>query len=45
MPANDEGYQIALEEQKAGFDEGGNPVGGCLVGSNGKVLGRGRNMR
>ena len=45
MSAKDEGYRIALEEQWAGFNEGGNPVGGCVVSNDGKVLGRGRNMR
>ena len=44
MSVDDEGYQLALAEQKASFDEGGSPVGGCLVSSDGKILGRGRNM-
>jgi creatinine deaminase len=43
---SDIGFQIALEEAKAGFDEGGVPIGACLVAADGKtVLGRGHNMR
>ncbi|KAK3723590.1 Cytosine deaminase [Vermiconidia calcicola] len=43
MSTHDKGYQIALEEGKKGLAEGGIPVGACIVGSDGKILGRGRN--
>lgn len=36
--------QLALEEAKKGFDEGGVPVGAVMV-ENGEVIGRGRNRR
>ncbi|KAK5173851.1 cytosine deaminase [Saxophila tyrrhenica] len=45
MSAQDEGYQIALQEAKIGAAEGGFPVGACIVSKDGKVIGRGRNMR
>lgn len=42
---DDTGYmQLALEEAKKGFDEGGVPVGAVMV-ENGEVIGRGRNRR
>lgn len=34
----------AIKEAKAGLDEGGIPIGSVLV-FNGKIIGRGRNMR
>ncbi|KAK3695371.1 cytosine deaminase [Podospora appendiculata] len=37
--------EIAYEEAKTSFDEGGVPVGAALVSSDGKLLGRGHNMR
>ncbi|QSR88846.1 nucleoside deaminase [Methylacidiphilum caldifontis] len=37
-------WYIAFEEAKRGFEEGGIPIGACLVYQN-KVLGRGRNRR
>ncbi len=37
--------EIALEEARCGFEEGGVPVGAALVASDGRVLGRGRNRR
>jgi cytosine/creatinine deaminase len=36
---------IAIEEAQAGFDEGGVPIGACLVSNDGKILARGRNLR
>lgn len=36
--------QLALEEAKKGFDEGGVPVGAVMV-EGGEVIGRGRNRR
>jgi creatinine deaminase len=45
MSANDPGFIAALEEAKKGFSEGGVPIGACLVAADGKILGRGHNMR
>ncbi|ABN67041.2 cytosine deaminase [Scheffersomyces stipitis CBS 6054] len=46
MPFNDKkGMQIALEEAKKGYEEGGVPIGGALISEDGTVLGRGHNMR
>ena len=39
------GYREAVSEAKAGADEGGIPIGACLVSRDGKILGKGRNMR
>lgn len=39
------GFLAAVAEAKAGFDEGGVPIGACLVSKNGQILGRGHNMR
>lgn len=36
---------IAVEEAKKGAADGGIPIGACLVGADGKLLGRGHNMR
>ena len=41
----DAGFQAALEEAKQGSAEGGVPIGACLVSADGKILGRGHNMR
>lgn len=45
MSVNDEGARIAFEEAQAGIAEGGIPVGSAIISPDGKVLGRGRNMR
>ncbi|CAK7214800.1 Cytosine deaminase [Sporothrix bragantina] len=45
MFTDKEGLQIAYEEAKAGFDEGGVPIGAALVSADGKLLGKGRNLR
>lgn len=42
---SDEGFQIALEQAKKGAAEGGVPIGACLVAADGRILGRGHNMR
>ncbi|KAM7206669.1 putative cytosine deaminase [Rhypophila sp. PSN 637] len=39
------GLAIALEEAQAGYNEGGIPIGAALVSKDGKLLGRGHNMR
>lgn len=45
MSSSDPGFIAAVEEAEAGAREGGVPIGGCLVDKNGKILGRGHNMR
>ncbi|MDI1488310.1 MAG: cytosine deaminase [Ramalina farinacea] len=42
---SDPGFQAALEEAKSSFKEGGVPIGACLVGADGTILGTGHNMR
>jgi len=42
---HDPGFVAALEEAKTGAAEGGVPIGACLVSKEGKILGRGHNMR
>jgi tRNA(Arg) A34 adenosine deaminase TadA len=42
---NDTGFQAALEEARQGAAQGGVPIGACLVSAEGKILGRGHNMR
>ncbi|MEV0352500.1 nucleoside deaminase [Nonomuraea sp. NPDC050680] len=37
--------EVALEEARKGFAEGGVPVGAALFGADGTLLGRGRNRR
>ncbi|KAI1768235.1 putative cytosine deaminase [Hypoxylon sp. FL1150] len=39
------GLALALEEARVGYREGGIPIGAALIAADGKVLGRGRNMR
>jgi len=39
------GFLAALEEAKLGASEAGVPIGACIVDQNGKILGRGHNMR
>jgi creatinine deaminase len=41
----DAGFQAALSEAKQSSKENGVPIGACLVSSDGKILGRGHNMR
>lgn len=43
--AQDAGFVAALEEAKSGAAEGGVPIGACLVAKDGKILGRGHNLR
>jgi cytosine/creatinine deaminase len=45
MSEQDPGFIAALEEARKGAEEGGVPIGACLVSADGKVLGRGHNMR
>nr|OQO23965.1 hypothetical protein B0A51_09993 [Rachicladosporium sp. CCFEE 5018] len=45
MSQSDIGFKAALEEAQKGADEGGVPIGACLVSADGKILGRGHNMR
>ncbi|KAJ2997965.1 hypothetical protein NUW58_g474 [Xylaria curta] len=40
-----EGLALALEEARKGYEEGGIPIGAALVAADGRVLGRGHNMR
>ncbi|KAF2459770.1 cytidine deaminase-like protein [Lineolata rhizophorae] len=42
---SDPGFQAALEEARAGAAEGGIPIGAALVAADGRILGRGHNMR
>jgi cytosine deaminase len=37
--------EIAISEAQAGFDEGGIPIGACLVSKDGKLIAKGRNLR
>ncbi|KAI1501779.1 putative cytosine deaminase [Biscogniauxia marginata] len=39
------GLALALDEAKIGYQEGGVPIGAALVAADGRVLGRGHNMR
>lgn len=39
------GMNIALEEARKGYAEGGIPIGGALIAGDGTVLGTGHNMR
>jgi hypothetical protein len=45
MSESDPGFLAAVAEAKAGFEEGGVPIGACLVAADGRILGRGHNMR
>lgn len=45
MSAEDPGFKAALHEARQGSSEGGVPIGAALVSAEGKILGRGHNMR
>lgn len=45
MSASDPGFIAAVEEAREGLKTGGVPIGACLVSKDGKILGRGHNMR
>ncbi|KAI4229912.1 MAG: hypothetical protein L6R36_000421 [Xanthoria steineri] len=42
---NSPGFAAAVEEARLGLQEGGIPIGACLLSQDGKILGRGHNMR
>jgi cytosine deaminase len=42
---SDPGFKAALGEAEQGAAEGGVPIGAALVAADGKILGRGHNMR
>ena len=42
---SDIGFQAALQEARKGYAEGGVPIGACLVSADGRILGRGHNLR
>lgn len=45
MSAEDPGFKAALNEARQGSSEGGVPIGAALVSAEGKILGKGHNMR
>jgi creatinine deaminase len=45
MSSEDPGFKAALYEARQGSNEGGVPIGACLVSADGKILGQGHNMR
>ncbi|KAH8658000.1 cytosine deaminase [Xylariales sp. PMI_506] len=45
MSETDAGFLEAVEEARKGSETGGVPIGACLVSKDGKILGRGHNMR
>jgi cytosine deaminase len=45
MPTPEEMLAVALEEARAGYEEGGVPIGAALFGPDGSVWGRGHNRR
>ena len=45
MKNNEEMLAIAIDEAKAGFEEGGIPIGAALFDKDGNLLGRGHNRR
>ncbi|GMM52095.1 cytosine deaminase [Starmerella bacillaris] len=46
MPFDDKlGMDIAYEEAVKGYSEGGIPIGGALIHEDGRILGRGHNLR
>lgn len=46
LSATDQKFlEVAISEAQAGFDEGGIPIGACLVSKDGKLIAKGRNLR
>lgn len=45
MASDDAGFKAAYAEAQKGLEEGGIPIGACLVSKDGKIMGRGHNMR
>lgn len=43
--AKDAGFVAALAEARKSAEEGGIPIGACLVSADGRVIGKGHNMR
>ena len=44
-PTDQKFLDIAISEAQAGFDEGGVPIGACLVSKDGELIAKGRNLR
>lgn len=45
MSSSDPGFKAACEEAEKSLAEGGIPIGACLVSRDGKIMGRGHNLR
>jgi cytosine/creatinine deaminase len=45
MPSPEEMLAVALDQARAGFEEGGVPIGSALFAADGSLLGRGHNRR
>ena len=45
MPTSEEMLAVAIEEARAGLEEGGIPIGSALFSADGALLGRGHNRR
>jgi len=46
LSATDQKFiEVAISEAQAGFNEGGIPIGACLVSKDGKLIAKGRNLR
>lgn len=46
MPFNDKlGLEIAIQQAEKSYAEGGIPIGACIMNEEGKILGKGHNLR
>jgi cytosine/creatinine deaminase len=45
MPSPEEMLAVAIDQARAGFEEGGVPIGSALFAADGSLLGRGHNRR